>query len=123
MPINYGKFNQVSFADEHEQYFALGFLASAERTSIHWEYNDEQGAWGQEGRIHCYEDLHLFPNGLREFTEGTGNILARINCNDYVGELVTVYNFVLGRTMQDISAIRANVPTAYLADFDNGLAV
>lgn len=123
MPITYGTRGQVSFANEHERYFALGFLANARRTSIHWERNDEQGAWGQEGRIHCYGDLHLFPNGLRSFTAGNGSICARINCNDYIGELVTVHGFSLGRTGQNIPAIRATVPEAYLSDFDAGLLV
>lgn len=123
MPINYGTKNQISFANEHEYYFALGFLASARRTSIHWELNDEQGAWGQEGRIHCYCDLALFPNGLQSFTAGTGNVLARINCNQYIGQLVNVHGFVLGRRMQNIPAIRRTVPVTYQTDFDRGILV
>lgn len=123
MPINYGTNNQVSFADEHERYFALGFLASGKRTSIHWEHNDQQGAWGKEGRIHCYKDLNLFPKGLQSFSAGKPGILKRINCNDYIGELVTVHGFRLGKTTQNVGAIRLTVPSTYQTDFDRGTLV
>ena len=49
----YGAQNQVSFRDLHEYYFALGFLANEKNAEIRWENNEEQGAWGSEGRIHC----------------------------------------------------------------------
>lgn len=62
--LNFGKNNQLQFTTPESYYEVLGFLDSSKRTSIHWENNDEQGAWGKEGRIHCLRDLSAFPDIL-----------------------------------------------------------
>lgn|GEM_PF-494222 len=64
MKLAYGKKAQIRFQDEAEYYFALGFLASAKHTSLHWEHNEDQGAWGSEGRIHCYGDISIVPSAF-----------------------------------------------------------
>lgn len=122
MKLSYGSNGQVHFSDEKEYYYALGFLASAKRTSMHWEHNEEQGAWGSEGRIHCYKELSLFPLSFR-ITAGTGTVLGRINCNDYVKELEETHYFSYGRVNQDTTLIMSTVPARYRADFLRGMAV
>jgi len=122
MRLIFGSNGQLHFSDEKEYYYALGFLASAKRTSIHWENNEEQGAWGSEGRIHCYKELSLFPPSF-PMTAGTGTALRRINCNDYVKTLEETHHFTYGRVNQDITLIMSTVPNRYRADFLRGVAV
>lgn len=121
MRLSYGSTEQVNFPDSHEYYYALGLLASARRTSINWEHNEEQGAWGPEGRIHVYADLALF-SPYFAVTAGTGRVLGRINCNDYVSKLVNRHNFAFG-AIQNIPLIMSTVPRRYQGDFVRGLAV
>ena len=104
----YGAQNQVSFRDLHEYYFALGFLANEKNAEIRWENNEEQGAWGSEGRIHCLVPEDKFPQFFR-FTAGRGAVYARINCNDYVGALVTEHNFNYNSKGQNVAAILETV--------------
>lgn len=118
--VLYGKKGQVHFKNESEYYYALGFLASGKRTDLRWEHNENQGAWGSEGRIHCYNDLNLFPQSF-SITTGVGNVLGRINCNIYVAILVNEHGFTLGPVPQNISYIRSTVPPKYYLDFDNGV--
>lgn len=115
----YGVQNQVSFRDLHEYYFALGFLANAKNAEIRWEKNEEQGAWGSEGRIHCLVPEDKFPQFFK-FTAGRGTVYARINCNDYVGTLVTEHNFNYNSKGQNVDAILETVPDSYRRDFQDG---
>ena len=47
---NFGIKNQMQFANEHEFYKLLGYLAKSDgSTSLAWEHNENQGAWGSEG--------------------------------------------------------------------------
>lgn len=115
----YGAQNQVSFRDLHEYYFALGFLANEKNAEIRWENNEEQGAWGSEGRIHCLVPEDKFPQFFR-FTAGRGAVYARINCNDYVGTLVTEHNFNYNSKGQNVAAILETVPDSYRKDFKDG---
>lgn len=49
---NFGHNSQIQFANEHEFYKFLGYLAKSDgSTSLVWEHNENQGAWGSEGRI------------------------------------------------------------------------
>lgn len=92
-------------------------------TSIHWEHNETSGAWGSEGRIHCYKDINKFPVYFSNaFTAGTSGILHRINCNEYIEYIANKHGFVLGYT-QNQSNIIATVPANYLSDFNRGLAM
>lgn len=55
MARNYGKNNQVKFADDHEYYRFLGYLAKSDgSTNIVYERNDQQGAWAPENRIQFF---------------------------------------------------------------------
>lgn len=117
--LHYGKTDQVFFRSWHEYYYALGFLSDSHNAELHWEHNEEQGAWGSEGRIHCLVPTARFPQNFR-FTAGNGSLYARINCNDYVGTLVTEHNMRYNCHCQDVNRILESVPSEYLHDFENG---
>jgi hypothetical protein len=119
----FGIRNKMRFDNEREYYETLGFLAKSDgSTSIYWEPNTNQGAWGNEGRINCYSNIQNFPAPLqRKFTAGVSStVIHRINCNEFVLNLATNYGFVLGSN-QNSAVIRNNIPPAFQADFDRGL--
>ncbi len=117
---SFGTRNQVQFNNEHEYYELLGFLAKSDgTTSLVLEHNEEQGAWGSEVRIKFYTSILPFSATLSH-TAGVGNVVSRVNCNEFVENLYDDHNFVNGGT-QDISAIRTTIPNEYLADFERGL--
>ncbi|MBO6256536.1 hypothetical protein J6N69_00675 [bacterium] len=62
------------------------------------EQNDENGAWGREGRIHYYLPLNTlqqnFPTLNVASSAGNGNITRRINCLQYIRDLVSDFNFL-----------------------------
>jgi len=122
MDLTYGTKDQVTFETEESYYFTLGFLARAHSTELRWEHNEDQGAWGSEGRIHCAGDTENYPAPLKNaFTAGTGNILYRVNCNDYVKHIAEHHKFKMG-ARQDVDAIKRTVPAEHLASFERGLA-
>lgn len=117
--LRFGSQGQVSFRDLNEFYFALGFLSNSKNAEIRWENNEEQGAWGSEGRIHCLVPESQFPQFFR-FTAGRGSVYARINCNDYVGCLVQEHNFSYNSRRQNVSKIMETVPEKYRETFKAG---
>lgn len=121
----FGVRSRMRFDSQQEYYETLGFLAKSDNSiAIVWEPNDEQGAWGSEGRIHCHSNLHLFTPPLRrKFTKGRAKkVLHRINCNEFVKDLVDNHKFDFG-PIQNTVEIRKTVPAQYQADFDRGLAL
>ena len=50
MSLIFGKNSQVSFKDDAEKYSFIGYLTKSV-VFIQWENNDQQGAWGKEGRM------------------------------------------------------------------------
>lgn len=120
--LSYGNNNQVNFANLNEFYKVLGYLAKSDgTTAITWEHNENQGAWGSEGRIHINENNQRFPANFI-YTAGNGSTCFRVNCNEYVECLRDDFGFSLGMT-QNILSIRNLVPDIYKADFDSGLAL
>ena len=117
--LKYGAQGQVSFRNVHEYYFALGFLANTKNAELCWENNEEQGAWGSEGRILCHVPEKEFPQFFR-FTAGRGNIYARINCNEYVGTLITEHHFNYNGRVQNITKILETIPEEFRGDFQSG---
>lgn len=117
--LRYGTQGQVSFSDLTEYYYALGFLANSRNAELRWENNEDQGAWGSEGRIHCLVPENRFPQCFR-FTAGRGAVYARINCNDYVGTLVMEHNFKANSKTQNLTAIMETVPEKYREAFKEG---
>jgi hypothetical protein len=118
---SFGSKGQIQFANEHEFYTFLGYLAKSDgSTSIVWEHNENQGAWGSEGRIQVH--ISNMPNiGQMTITAGNGgDVISRINCNEFVENICTNHRFVYGK-QQDVIQIRQTIPSQYQADFDNGL--
>ncbi|MBG6112214.1 hypothetical protein IWX84_003117 [Flavobacterium sp. CG_9.10] len=113
----------MRFDSQNEYYETLGFLAKSDGSiGLMWEDNQVQGAWGSEGRIHCYSNLIKFTPPLkRKFTKGRAKkVLHRINCNDFVADLISTHNFSMG-SVQNTANIRMTIPQPYLIDFDRGL--
>jgi len=116
---SFGTQNQIQFNNESEYYELLGFLAKSDgSTSLTWEHNEDQGAWGSEGRIHFYIRNPPLSASLQH-TAGVGNIVSRVNCNEFVENISTNNNFVMGHN-QDLNLIRNTIPNQYLVDFDRG---
>ena len=112
--LRYGQ--QVHFYSWEEYYYALGFLADSKRAALYWEHNEEQGAWGSEGRIHCLIPASSFPQNFK-FTAGRGAVHARVNCNDYVATLIEEHRFKIKGIKQDVNAIAETVPDKYIESF------
>ena len=131
----------LQFANDSEFFEAYGFLCntSKHKLEFQWEYNANSGAWGNEGRIHflqangnsAYSPIPIPLN--KRLTAGRwGNPVYRLNCNDYIKELVTNYGFMVNPSKPGNIVTRsaqglippANptnyVPSAYLADFSRG---
>ncbi len=115
----------MRFDSPQEYYETLGFLAKSDGSiSLVWENNENQGAWGSEGRIHCHTNINRFTAPLsRKFTAGRArNVIHRINCNEFVEDIVTNHAFVMGNIQNTIN-IRASIPAQYLIDFDRGISL
>ena len=98
---NFGIKNQMQFANEHEFYKLLGYLAKSDgSTSLAWEHNENQGAWGSEGRIQVHLERNPDGVGIHVKTAGNGR-------------------FVMGGK-QDVNVIINTVPTVYRQDFWDG---
>ena len=118
---SFGSRKQIQFANEQEFYVFLGYLAKSNgNTSLVWEHNENQGAWGSEGRIQIHVDNipRLWQITL---TAGNGgNIKSRINCNEFVKNICTEHGFVYGG-IQNVDQILLTIPPQYLEDFYAGL--
>lgn len=117
----FGTKQQITFRSEAEYYELLGYLSKGDGTTILvWEDNDIQGAWAKEGRILFFEPQ---PTALRAnllHTAGVGNILSRVNCNEFIIDIRENHNFILGET-QNVQSIRATIPGQFLTDFELGI--
>ena len=116
---NFGTKKQIQFKKRSEYYQALGYLAKSDKTSIHWEKNEVQGAWGSEGRIHFLVKNTIIP-GIFKLTAGRPGVENRTNCNEFIENIVTNHNFIMGKT-QNIENIRSTIPSSYISDFNIGL--
>ncbi len=118
----FGVRNKMRFDSAEEYYETLGFIAKSDGScDLYREDNQNQGAWGPEIRMNCYKNLQKFPAPLkRKFTKGRGKkVLHRINCNEFINDLLDNHNFVKG-AIQNYNDIRATIPNQYLVDFDRG---
>ena len=119
----FGTKNQVQFDAPAEYYEFLGYLAKEDGTTkVVWESNDEQGAWGQEGRIQFYVAKPASLAAKLLHTSGTGSITSRVNCNAFVEHIASHHHFVPNGS-QDKARVRSSLPPSHLADFDRGLAL
>ena len=132
MNLQFGSRGQLEFENESEYFKQLGILANGFKNgnSIVIEQNEEQGAWGKEGRVQCKADSFSHTKALETIvSKGNASIAKRYNCNDYVKNLVDSHEFtkisVPGKTTiriepKNIETIKATVPTSYLSDFEEG---
>ncbi|MDD3211711.1 hypothetical protein [Bacteroides graminisolvens] len=117
---SFGSKGQIRFANEHEFYTLLGYLAKSDgSTSLVLEKNQEQGAWAKEVRIKIYV-TNMPQIGQLTLTAGVGKIAYRINCNEFVDNILENHGFVYGE-VQDIEHIRKLIPDEYQPAFDAGL--
>ena len=116
---NFGKLGQLRFPKPEDYYRFLGYLAHAD-IKVVYEYNEDTGSWGNAGRI-CFYTSRVPRNwGKITYREGRGDSMwYRINCNDFVENIVTDHGFTYGG-YQDVEAIRETIPANYLQYFDEG---
>lgn len=119
----FGNNDQVRFETEEDYYEFLGFLARGDGSvKVIWERNDEQGAWGAEGRLLFYVNPpHLLGAELRH-TAGVGRVISRVNCNEFVEHIVQQHNFQYSAT-QDLPQVFRTIPSEYAADFHRGFTM
>ena len=118
----FGRQHQIECSTHEEYYQLLGYLAKSDgTTALTWEHNEDQGAWGSEGRIHFYEDTIPLSCKLR-LTKGTGSLAYRVNCNEFVEHIVKHHHFVEGK-YQNITTIKRTIPERYIPDFESGLSL
>lgn len=116
----FGKKQQIKFKSEAEYYELLGYLSKSDGTTILvWEDNDLAGAWAKEGRILFFTAQPALLRAYLLHTAGVGKISSRVNCNEFIKNLRTNHNFILGET-QNIPSIQATVPPQYAGDFHGG---
>lgn len=124
--ITYGQSEQIQFQNTADLCRAIGYLCrNTGATSLHFEKNEECGAWGNEGRIHFHIDNPKIP-GYWKYTAGNGSTKSRVNCNDFFILLINL-GFQEGYT-QDSKQIRANLAchpqyAQYLCEFNAGLQI
>ena len=117
---SFGINGQIQFANEHEYYKLIGFLAKSDgSTSLVWEHNEEQGAWGSEGRIQIYRAILPNNMGRLSLSVGVGNIINRLNCNEFVQDIVRNHGFVMG-VQQDKENVLETIPDEFKKDFEEG---
>ena len=61
--LAWGKAQQLSFADDHEYYQALGSLCRRGSYTITFETNSQTESWGDAFRIKCLESDNRTPDG------------------------------------------------------------
>jgi|GEM_PF-441244 len=116
----WGKAQQLSFADDHEYYRALGSLCRHDSYTITFETNSETESWGDAFRIKCLrsdaQTPDAFINAMRT--------ARRINCNDYVQNLYEYhdFDFDVGNKVLigNYNKVKQTVPASYHFDFDEG---
>ena len=119
----FGTKGQIRFDTKAAYYEFLGYLAKEDGTTrVVWESNDEQGAWGQEGRIQFYVAQPATLAVQLLHTLGTGNITSRVNCNAFVKHIALHHHFVSNGPQNKVR-VRSLLPPAHLADFDRGLTL
>ena len=116
--IRFGSRNIVSFDSEHSYYKSIGFLANNSRgIRLDWEAYDNK--WGIEGRI-WIQNAYNAPKELKNaFSAGTTIYEYRLNCNQFLEDLIKNRGFVKG-AWQDINQIYNTIPVEYRDDFKEG---
>lgn len=86
----YGKNGQVHFKNELEKQIAIEYILNSSNVEIVHEDNNLQGAWAPEERIHFKKEDGI-PQCLKNLmTAGNGSIYGRINCKEFVEEILEI---------------------------------
>lgn len=127
----YGTIKFINFSNMSDVYETIGILTASNYTKLKIEQNQLSGAWGREGRILIYSNAHKFlvPVTTR-FSAGKGLIQHRVNCNDFILDLIANHGFTTrpvtstGKTADVIppsyDVALSLVPITYHADFIRG---
>lgn len=116
--LHWGRPPQLVFESENEYFRALGHLVNPEAYSISYEYNKKNGSYSDACRIHILSNAQNIPQAFENKRTTNG----RINCNEYVENLIDKHNFV--RENQRIycmfEEVAKTVPDEYFPDFAKG---
>jgi hypothetical protein len=116
----FGSKKQITFPTVSSYYEFIGYLAKDDGSSrIVMENNDDQGAWGREGRIEFLNDIPIELTVTMKHTAGNSNIRSRVNCNEFIDDLINNHNFTKDGK-QDLAKIKKTIPLNYLNDFKAG---
>lgn len=121
MKLNFGERNHVRFETKNEFFESLGYLANNDR-GVYISSEQSDNRWGAEYRI-WLKDIDNIPYPLDEAkSAGLDNYEARINCNEYVYELVSKFGFTQGnrQNTKNIKSIVEDDYPKYLDDFKRG---
>ena len=114
-----GKLGQLRFPKPEDYYRFLGYLAHAD-IKVVYEFNEETGFVGKCWAYLLYTSRVPRNWGKIAYRKGRGDSMCyRINCNDFVENIVTDYGFTYGG-YQDVKTIRKTIPANYLLFFDEG---
>jgi len=113
---NFGTKNQVQFNNPHEFYELLGYLAKSNNTSS--LVLETRKVYYLKERICFYNRTLTFRANLT-LRKGWGRIKYRVNCNEFVDNLVDNHGFKFG-FRQDIIKIINTIPQQYVFDFNLG---
>ena len=118
MQLSFGERNFVTFSDEADFYFCLGFLMNPNKgVRFDWEVYDNK--WGIEGRIWINNSSNAPSSLLRAFSAGTQTVEHRLNCNEYIRYLHDNFGIVKGR-IQDLDYVESRIPPQYLESYNEG---
>lgn len=116
----WGKAQQLSFADDHEYYRALGSLCRRDAYTITFETNSDTDSWSDAFRIKCLEDDQHTPDAFINAMRTA----RRINCNDYVQNLYEYHDFDFDVRSKlligNYDKVKKTIPASYYYDFDEG---
>lgn len=115
MKLTYGKTKQLAFSNEKDYYTALGIFCNTSAFSISYEPNKKTGSYADAYRMRKLTTAKKLPPALESAIK-SGN---RINCNEYVENLIQEHHFTQNGV--EISGVLENVistvPSQYWGDF------
>lgn len=93
MELKWGNQNQLSFANEEEYYMALGIFTNPKLARVYIEDNAKRGSFSDANRLRIYSEAQR--SNLPQALENAMKDRGRINCNQYVDNLIKNHGFVL----------------------------
>ena len=118
--LEYGKDKQLKFASKDEYYKTVGALCNEDIFLITYEENKKTNSYSDAFRIKCRIDKDKLLDALKSALK-TGN---RINCNEFVEQLIQKHNFVFEAKTKRISGyyekVIDTIPDKYVDVFREG---